>query len=108
MGFEPTKPVWGLHDFQEDSESSKVVDIHRISHPHILVTTAEIDILILLVSGIYVTATVVFPSSAIVKISTLWNSQYIYNEMYSDYNSRRDVGEKKAGENPQFLMQVNS
>ena len=63
MGFEPTKPVWGLHDFQEDSESPKFVDIHRVSPSHILVATAEIDILTILVSGIYVTATVVFPSS---------------------------------------------
>ena len=44
MGFEPTKPVWGLHDFQEDSGSPKVVDIHRVSTYHILVAPAEIDI----------------------------------------------------------------
>ena len=55
-----------LHDFQEDSESPKIVDMHRISCSHILVATAEIDILILLVSGIFVTATVVFPSSQVV------------------------------------------
>ena len=55
-----------LHDFQEDSGSPKVVDIHRFSHSHIFVATAEIDILTTLVSGIYVTAVVVFPSSNIV------------------------------------------
>ena len=55
-----------LHDFQEDSVSPKVVDIHRVSPSHILVATAEIDILIILVSGIYVTAIVVFPSSKVV------------------------------------------
>ena len=55
-----------LHDFQEDSGSQKVVDIHRVSPSHILVATARIDILTILVSGIYVTAVVVFPSSNIV------------------------------------------
>ena len=55
-----------LHDFQEDSRSPEVVDIHRISHPDILVTTAENDILTILVSDIYVTAVVVFPSAKVV------------------------------------------
>lgn len=63
MGFEPTKPVWGLHDFQEDSGSPKVVDIHRVSPSRIFIATAEIDILTTLVLGIYVTAVVVFWSS---------------------------------------------
>ena len=55
-----------LHDFQEDSESPEFVDIHRVLRTNILVATAEIDILIILVSDIYVTATVVFPSSEVV------------------------------------------
>ena len=55
-----------LHDFQEDSVSPKFVDIHRVSLAHIFVATAEIDILFILVSGIYVTTVVVFPSSEVV------------------------------------------
>ena len=52
-----------LHDFQLLIKSLKFVDIHRALSSNILVTTAENDILIILVSGIYVTTTVVFPSS---------------------------------------------
>ena len=58
-----------LHDFQEDSGSPEFVDLHRVSHSHILVATARTDILIILVSGIYVTAVVVFPSSKVVNYS---------------------------------------
>ena len=66
MGFEPTKPVWGLHDFQQLFKVLKFVDIHRILTNDILVTTARIDILSILVSGIYVTAVVVFPLPQVV------------------------------------------
>ena len=66
MGFEPTKPVWGLHDFQSLFKALKFVDIHSVSLANILVATAEIDILIILVSGIYVIAVVVLPSSEVV------------------------------------------
>ncbi len=55
-----------LHDFQLLFKALKFVGIHRVLPSHIFVATAEIDILIILVSGIYVTATVVFPSSKVV------------------------------------------
>ena len=66
MGFEPTKPVWGLHDSQQLFKVLKSVDIHRVLSPNILVATARIAILNILVSGIYVTTVVVFPSSKVV------------------------------------------
>ena len=54
-----------LHDFQLLFKALKFVDIHRVSLAHIFVATARIDILTILVSGIYVTAVVVFQSSGI-------------------------------------------
>ena len=55
-----------LHDFQLLFKVLKLVDIHRVLSTNILVTTARINILIILVSGIYVIIVVVFPSSEVV------------------------------------------
>ena len=70
-----------LHDFQEDYESPKFVDIHRVSLAHIFVATARIDILIILISDIYVTVVVVFPSSKVVS-----NCENIYLMKQSKHN----------------------
>ena len=67
-----------------------------------MVATAEIDILFILVSGIYVTAVVVFPSSKVVS-----NCENIYPIKQSipykmKYIKTSIIGGKKAGEIPDF------
>ena len=100
-----------LHDFQEDSGSPKVVDIHRVLHSHILVATAEIAILNILVSSIYITAVVVFPSSEVVSYS-----ENIYPMKLSIHIQRNILKHlskagcrwEKGGRNCSVLMQVNN
>ena len=100
-----------LHDFQEDSGSLKIVDIHRISPTHILVVTVKNDILIILISGIYVTAVVVFPSSKFVyhceNIYLFKQSRQTQLNKFKHLSKagyRQEKGRKKAGKRREKLL----
>ena len=89
----------------------KFVDIHRVSPSHIFVATAENTILNILVSSIYVTTVVVFPSSKVVRHCK--NIYPMKQSIHIQWNilkhlSKAGCRREKGGRKSPVLMQVNS
>ncbi len=100
-----------LHDFQLLFKALKFVDIHRVLSPNILVATAKINILIILVSVIYATTIVVFPSSEVVyhceNIYPMKLSIHIQRNILK-HLSKEGSRRQKGGRKSTTLIQVNN